>query len=254
MLRPLALRVLCCWLLAGTAQTGMAGPLSFITEAYPPYNFSEANILRGIAVDLLVAASQQTPQPVLRSQIRLLPWARGYRTVLNTADTVLFSTTRTAEREALFKWAGPIATTRVVLLARKDRNIQINSASDLQHYRIGAVHDDVGEQSVLALGAGNEQLHISANADALARQLDAGRIDLWAYEENVAHWFLRNAGFNSDDFASVYLLQQGELWFAFNREVSDEQIQPLQKALDELRSSPGHIGKTRYDDIALNYL
>ena len=243
-----------CWLLVGTSHTSMAGPLSFITEAYPPYNFSDDNILRGIAVDLLVIASQQTPQPVQRSQIRLMPWARGYRTVLNTADTVLFSTTRTAEREALFKWAGPIATTRVVLLARKDRGIQIKSASDLQHYRIGAIHDDVGEQSVLALGIANDQLHISANADALARQLQAGRIDLWAYEENVANWFLRNAGFNNDEFETVYLLKQGELWFAFNREVSDEQIQPLQKALDELRNSPGHVGKTRYDDIALNYL
>ncbi len=243
-----------CWLLVGTSHTSMAGPLSFITEAYPPYNFSDDNILRGISVDLLVIASQQTPQPVQRSQIRLMPWARGYRTVLNTADTVLFSTTRTAEREALFKWAGPIATTRVVLLARKDRGIQIKSASDLQHYRIGAIHDDVGEQSVLALGIANDQLHISANADALARQLQAGRIDLWAYEENVANWFLRNAGFNNDEFETVYLLKQGELWFAFNREVSDEQIQPLQKAIDELRNSPGRFGKTRYDDIALNYL
>ncbi len=92
-----------CWLLVGTPHTSMAGPLSFITEAYPPYNFSDDNILRGIAVDLLVIASQQTPQPVQRSQIHLMPWARGYRTVLNTADTVLFSTTRTAERETLFK-------------------------------------------------------------------------------------------------------------------------------------------------------
>ncbi len=243
-----------CWLLVGTPHTSMAGPLSFITEAYPPYNFSDDNILRGIAVDLLVIASQQTPQPVQRSQIHLMPWARGYRTVLNTADTVLFSTTRTAERETLFKWAGPIATTRVVLLARKDRGIQIKSASDLQHYRIGAIHDDVGEQSVLALGISNQQLHISANADALARQLQAGRIDLWAYEENVASWFLHNAGFNKDEFETVYLLKEGELWFAFNRAVSDEQIQPLQKAIDELRNSPGRFGKTRYDDIALNYL
>ena len=243
-----------CWLLVGTSHTSMAGPLSFITEAYPPYNFSDDNILRGIAVDLLVIASQDTAQPVQRGQIRLMPWARGYRTVLSTPNTVLFATTRTTERERLFKWAGPIATTRVVLLARKDRGIQIKSASDLQHYRIGAIHDDVGEQSVLALGIANDQLHISANADALARQLQAGRIDLWAYEENVANWFLRNAGFNNDEFETVYLLKQGELWFAFNREVSDEQIQPLQKAIDELRNSPGRFGKTRYDDIALNYL
>ena len=91
------------------------------------------------------------------------------------------------------------------------------------------------------MGIGNQQLHISANADALARQLQAGRIDLWAYEENVASWFLHNAGFNKDEFETVYLLKEGELWFAFNREVSDEQIQPLQKAIKVRRR--GDIGR-----------
>lgn len=229
-------------------------PLSFITEAYPPYNFSDDNILRGIAVDLLVIASQDTAQPVQRGQIRLMPWARGYRTVLSTPNTVLFATTRTAERERLFKWAGPIAAIRVVLLARKADKIRIQSAADLQRYRIGVIHEDIGEQSLLALGVAKQQLQISANADALSRQLHAGRIDLWAYEENVARWFLRNANLDQDDFESVYLLQQGELWYAFNPQVSDEKIQQLQKALDKLRNTPGKFAKTRYDDILINYL
>lgn len=246
-----------CWavLLLGSPLALKADePLSFITEAYPPYNFSDDNILRGIAVDLLVIASQDTAQPVQRGQIRLMPWARGYRTVLSTPNTVLFATTRTTERERLFKWAGPIAAIRVVLLARKADKIRIQSAADLQRYRIGVIHEDIGEQSLLALGVAKQQLQISANADALSRQLHAGRIDLWAYEENVARWFLRNANLDQDDFESVYLLQQGELWYAFNPQVSDEKIQQLQKALDKLRNTPGKFAKTRYDDILINYL
>lgn len=246
-----------CWavLLLGSPLALKADePLSFITEAYPPYNFSDDNILRGIAVDLLVIASQDTAQPVQRGQIRLMPWARGYRTVLSTPNTVLFATTRTTERERLFKWAGPIAAIRVVLLARKADKIRIQSAADLQRYRIGVIHEDIGEQSLLALGVAKQQLQISANADALSRQLHAGRIDLWAYEENVARWFLRNANLDQDDFESVYLLQQGELWYAFNPQVSDERIQQLQKALDKLRNTPGKFAKTRYDDILINYL
>lgn len=246
-----------CWvvLLFNTSiQAKADGPLMFITEAYPPYNFSDDNILRGIAVDLLVIASLNTEQPVHRGQIRLMPWARAYNTTLNTPNTMLFSTTRTPERERLFKWAGPIAATRVVLLARKADKIRIQSAADLQRYRIGVIHEDIGEQSLLALGVRKEQLQVSANADALIRQLHAGRIDLWAYEENVAHWFLRNANFNQDDFESVYQLKQGELWFAFNPNVSDEKVQQLQKAIDTLRQTPGKFGKTRYEDILIDYL
>lgn len=228
--------------------------LSYFTEAYPPYNYSESNILRGIAVDLLVLASQQTAQPVQRSQIRLMPWARSYRTVLKTPNSVLFSTTRTAEREKLFKWAGPIVSSRVVLLGKKSSGISINAAADLQHYRIGSIRDDVGEQLVRGLGVQDSQLNLAANADALVHQLQAGRIDLWASNETVAHWFLRNSGLNSDKFESVYLLQEGELWYAFNPQVSDERVQQLQKAIDKIRQTPGISGKTRYDDILIDYL
>jgi polar amino acid transport system substrate-binding protein len=240
-------------LLAGT-QASAAEPLTYVTEAYPPYNFSDHNILRGIAVDLLIVASQQTATPVLRSQIRLMPWARSYRDALKTPNYVLFSTTRTPEREKLFKWAGPITTNRVVLLAKKSRGMQINSLADLQHLRIGSIRDDVGEQLVRELGVQDSQLNLAANGDALAHQLQAGRIDLWAYDQNAAQWFIRNAGLEPDDFESVYTLQEGQLWYAFNPAVSDAQVAELQKALDAIRQIPGISGKSRYDDILLDYL
>lgn len=246
-----------CWALlllsCGTCVTADE-TLIYVTEDYPPYNFSDDNILRGIAVDLLVLASQQTAQPVQRSQIRLMPWARSYRSTLKKPNHVLFSTTRTAEREKLFKWAGPIASSRVVLLAKKSRAIRINAAADLQRYRIGSIRDDVGEQLVRSLGAQESQLNLAANADALVHQLQAGRIDLWASNETVAHWFLRNADLDPDDFESIYLLQAGELWYAFNPQVSDEKVQELQKAIDKIRQMPGISGKTRYDDILIDYL
>ena len=60
-----------------------------------------------------------------RSVIQLLPWTEGYEKALTENYTVLFSTGRLPERELLFKWAGPIAEDRYVLLAKKDRNIGI---------------------------------------------------------------------------------------------------------------------------------
>jgi polar amino acid transport system substrate-binding protein len=69
-------------LFAGATAVTADEPLIYVTETYPPYNFSDNNILRGIAVGLLVVASQQTTAPVQRSQIRLMPWARSYRMTL----------------------------------------------------------------------------------------------------------------------------------------------------------------------------
>lgn len=229
-------------------------PLQYLTEAYPPYNYSDDSILRGIAVDLLVIATLDSAHPVKRSQIRLQPWPRAYRTVLTKPNTALFSTTRTPEREKLFKWAGPIATTRVVLLARKQDGIRIHGPDDLKDKRIGSVPDDIGEQMLLSQGVAATQLQRSANATALAQQLNAGRIDLWAYEENVAFWFLRHNELDPDHFESVYVLTEGELWYAFNPAVDDRLIEELQRGIDKVRKAPGRIGKTRYEDILLDYL
>jgi ABC-type amino acid transport substrate-binding protein len=88
----------------------------------------------------------------------------------------------------------------------------------------------------------------------MVQQLQAGRTDLWASNETVAQWFIRNASLEPDDFESVYLLQEGQLWYAFNLEVSDAQVGELQKALDTIRQTPGISGKSRYHDILLDYL
>lgn len=228
--------------------------LHYLTESFPPYNYSDSNVLRGIAVDLLVSATQGSAQPVTRSQIRLLPWPRAYRMALQEPGSVLFSTTRSAERETLFKWAGPICATRVVLLALKSRQIRIDDPQQLRQYRIGVVPEDIGEVASLRVGVPRQQLQRSSSADALARQLHAGRIDLWAYDEHVARWFLRNVRLDPEDFEVVHVLQEGELWYAFHPQTDDQQVRQLQEALDRVRRLPGKIGPSLYDDILLNYL
>jgi polar amino acid transport system substrate-binding protein len=39
--------------------------------------------------------------------IKVVPWAREYLMLQTQANIALFSTTRIAERESLFKWVGP---------------------------------------------------------------------------------------------------------------------------------------------------
>jgi polar amino acid transport system substrate-binding protein len=174
-------------LFAGATAVTADESLISVTETYPAYNFSDNNILCGIAVDLLVLASQQTSAPLQRSQIRLMPWARSYRTALKTPNYVLCSSTRNPEREKLCKWAGAIADSRVVLLAKKSRALYINTPADLQHLRIGSIRDDLGEQLVRTLGVQDRQLNLAANADAMVQQLHAGRTDLWATNATAAN-------------------------------------------------------------------
>ncbi|WP_407644451.1 transporter substrate-binding domain-containing protein [Dongshaea marina] len=76
-----------------------------------PNNFVEKGELKGAAVELLLAASKQAGSPVSKADIKVYPWARAYNDALKGPNKVVFATTRTKEREKLFKWAGPIVTT-----------------------------------------------------------------------------------------------------------------------------------------------
>ena len=76
--------------------------LNFVTESYPPYNFKSQGMLKGIAVDLLLAATQKSAFSLSLNDIRLLPWPRAYKMAEEGPNIVLFSTTRTEQRETKF--------------------------------------------------------------------------------------------------------------------------------------------------------
>ncbi|MGR2820719.1 transporter substrate-binding domain-containing protein [Vibrio vulnificus] len=227
--------------------------ITYLTEEYPPYNFTENGELHGIAVDLLVAATARATQPVAKEDISVQPWARAYRTVLINKDTVLFSTTRTKLRENLFNWVGPISATRIVVMAKKSAQISIKRPNDLIQYRIGVIRDDVGEQLLLELGVPRNSMQESSYAATLAEQLYKGRIDLWAYEENVATWWISKGGFNSEDFEPVYVLQEGELYYAFNKDVDGTSVRALQQAIDALKHTSDDENQTFYQSIVSKY-
>lgn len=227
---------------AAAAKSGevVAGPqlnqLEYITEDYPPFNYVEDGRLKGIAVELLVAATALAGSPVQVKDIRIQPWARAFHNTLEGPSRVLFSTTRTAARETLFKWVGPIGSNHVVLLAKKSRAIRIDNLQQLNHYRIGAIRDDVGELFLRDLHLENAIISLGVTANSIAKMLQSDRIDLWAYGESSALQTLTSIGAHSDDYHVVYILKTLELYYAFSRDVEDKLVNQLQIAIDQLRA------------------
>lgn len=230
-------------------QAGDLSKLNFVTESYPPYNFKDGSKLQGIAVDLLTAASKEAGDAISAKNIRVLPWPRAYKMATDGPNIVLFSTTRTEQREPLFQWVGPISATRVVLLSRKKDNIKINSAADIKKYTVGAIRDDIGEQLVKELGVTDKSIKKVPGADSLAKMLDKGRIQLWAYEENVARWFIKQGGMNNADFDTAYVLKESELYYTFSKDISSDKVQMLQKGIDAVRGNDA-----KYQAILKKYL
>lgn len=140
-----------------------------MTEQYPPYNFEKNGKLRGIAVDLMVLMLDILGTEKGRGSITLVPWTRGYRRVQSTPNTCLFSMTRTETREKLLKWVGPIGVNRVVLMARRDRNIRIRTLADCEDLYY-AFHKATPDSVVQRLQGALESLKASGMYNRLLDQ------------------------------------------------------------------------------------
>lgn len=229
-------KILLLSVMSSAAAAASLDEVIFMTEQYPPYNFEEDEKAQGIAVDTLLLMLQRAGSKQTREDIELLPWARGYKRAQLEPNTCLFSTARSEERENLFKWIGPISPHKVTLIAKKERNIRIGSAKDIQQYKIGTIRDDVVEQYLLRIGINLDDMERVSGTSQNIKKLNRDRIDLWAYGEDVAAWELKAHGFDPSDYESVYVLEQTDLYFSCHKDISDSVIRVLQSALDTLKA------------------
>lgn len=241
---------LCC----GEKKAASFDDITFITEHYPPYNFKSHDRLTGIAIDLLVAAAKVGSLPINEGVVKLYPWSRGYHALQKGPNIVLFSTTRTKERENLFKWAGPIGPIRLVLFSLKKRNIVINSSTLMNNYIIGGVRDDSAVQVAVAEGYSSHKIINQSNWHALVNMVIKERIDLWAVGEMGGLWFLKYNRYPMQDFKKSYVLKEGFLYYAFSKDIDDTLVSALQQAIDKLKVVDTKIGESQYTTILNKYI
>jgi len=211
-----------------------------MTETYPPYNMKVDGKLQGISIDLWSKMLKMVGSQKTREDIELLPWARAYATVQEKPKTALFAMFRTDGREEMFKWVGPLDSSIIGLITRKDRNIKINSFDELNHYRIGTVKDDVAELLLIEKGYDKKKLDSLSGTNSIeksVRKLNHGRIDMFSYIANINEWNLKIKDFDPNNYEVAYVLQEQQLYFALHKDSSDAIVNSLQKALDELKSN-----------------
>jgi polar amino acid transport system substrate-binding protein len=214
-----------------------ATKIKIFTENYPPYNMEVNGKLKGLSVDILNAMLNQMKK---KGDIKLKPWATGYKIVLKKKNTMLFSTTRTKQREKLFKWVGPIASTNIGIIAPKSKHLKIKKITDLNNYKIGAVINDIGEQLLLENGVNKKNIESVGGKNPIVlnfQKMGKGRIDAFSYETNVAMYGAKSYQIDQKDFEVVYILKKGQLYYAFNTKTDDSIIKAYQKALNKIKTN-----------------
>ena len=215
-------------LLAG--QSVLSAELTILTENLPPLNYVENGVLVGPSVEIVKEIQRRVGS---QEQIQVYPWARAYKKALEDENVILFGMTHTKVRQDKFKWVGPLATKRDILVAKKGTGIKIKDLEDAKKVkRIGTLRDDTRGRLLERHGFTN--LEPVSDEQLNAKKLALGRIDLWAYKIPGLRTVCDLAGVDYTEFEEVYHLREIDLMLAFSKKTSDSIVQKWRDAFNEM--------------------
>lgn len=213
-----------------SAQPILSAELTILTENLPPLNYVKDGELVGPSIEIVKEIQKRVGS---HDKIQVYPWARAYQMALEDENVVLFGTTHTKAREDKFKWVGPLATKRDILVAKKGSGIKINTLDDAKKVsRIGTLRDDTRE--LLLKRNGFTNLESVSDEQLNAQKLVLGRIDLWAYKIPGLRTVCDLAGVDHNELIEVYHLREIDVSIAFSKKTPDSIVQNWKKAFDEM--------------------
>jgi polar amino acid transport system substrate-binding protein len=229
-------------LACAASQAQQEPRLYLTTEAAAPHSMLEGKRVVGIGTDTVREIMSRAH---IEHTIELLPWKRAYTAALERNDTCVFSTTRTPEREALFKWVGPIGEADWVLMGRADRKLHLDSLDDARPYRIGTYNGDAREQYLRARGF---KVDSAPNDLINPRKLMANRIDFWAASIRRGSATLARMGY-ADKIVPLLVFNRIRVYLACNPAVPDALTARMDAALESMERDGTMLRILhRYDD------
>lgn len=207
-----------------------------VTEDWAPYNYLENDQITGMATDIIRAIMALTGDEF---QMELLPSMRATRALQTRDKTIMFALFRTAEREPLYKWVGPIleASIHPYQLATSPQPVtsmeQLLSAPKITTRHAGLVPDLLQSRGFNNLDksvARSPQLYrmlLAGRADIIIGDTDAG-VAYYSNRLKIAPGTLRRIP------VDIY---RSALYIAFSPDSDDELVAEWASALEKLRSS-----------------
>ena len=174
----------------------------------------------------------------LECDIKMVPWARAYRSTINKANTLVYTTARKPSREQEFVWVGPILPRTTWIYVRNDPSVVTKTPSDIAKLTIGVVRGEASETDLLAAGLPESGLSRQVNNADVIKLLRLGTIDGMVDTEIGMLWNLKTNGLAQHSVRQAYRLSdEGAYYFALNPATPPETVKKLQAAVDKLRTS-----------------
>lgn len=214
-----------------------------VTEEWAPYNYQEQGQLTGMTTEVVRAIMAVTGD---NFDIQLVPSLRATRALNLQPRTIMYSLFRTAERESLYKWVGPVVEVSIhpYQLASAPQPAysleQLMSAPRITTRNAGLIPDllvSLGFDNLDRSAVRNQQLYL---------MLLAGRTEIIIGDTNtgVAH-YSRQLGIAPAMLRQVPVeIYRASLYIAFSKDSDDGLVAAWAEALEQLQGS-GELERIR---------
>ena len=216
------------------AHSETADKLYIFTENYGQFNYSlqgrgfehKPEFIGGTSTDFVKKLLTEAGLPY---RMKLRKWAVSYDRALTRPYYGVYSTARTAAREELFHWVGPIAQYNWVLFVKKGSNIRINSIEDLKKYKVGGYKGSATTAFLVEQGI---EVSTLPNDSVNPRRLNDGFIDVWIASDASAYQLAEDAGYPNIERAMV--IRTVDMYLAMNKSTPREWLDKLETAYEKL--------------------
>ncbi|WP_457439607.1 substrate-binding periplasmic protein [Pseudomonas sp. TE3786] len=208
------------------------GTLRVLTEHSPPGEYQEpSGRVTGPTAEMVRELMRRAGET---AEIELHPWKRAYDYALSNQQVALFETARTREREALFKWVGPIKRISRGLYALEENAQPLTSLDQARDgTSICAYNGDSSAEMLQQKGFAN--LALPTLPEQCLSMLLHKRVAMWATSDIEKDAFLATLGLPPTTIKRVLELDIRELYIAFSLVTPDSTIQRWQAVLDEMK-------------------
>ncbi|WP_035820198.1 substrate-binding periplasmic protein [Janthinobacterium sp. RA13] len=219
------------WLLAVALlmpALAAAVDVRIVGEHLPPSSMMEGNVVVGRETlkvrDIMARAG-------LSYRIELLPWKRAYAQALREPDTCIFSTSRTQEREAQFRWIGPLNEAEWILYGLAERHLALRTLADARGLVIGTVLGDARDDYLRQRG-----MNVAPVTQEWLnpQKLLLGRIDLWAVGLAVGSKPFVGKEWEGK-VVPLLTFNRVQTYLACNKQLPEAQVAAMQRAAAAMR-------------------
>ena len=210
------------------SQPARAGEITFVTEEYAPFSFSDGTMVKGLAVEQVhrIAAAAG-----LTYRIEIMPWARAIALAERQQGHCVFTTGHNRARNRKFRWVEPLLKDQMVIVKRKGDRLAATTLEAARHQRIGAQRGDFAVEALREHGF--THIDLAANVAITLGKLKSGRIDLMPTSLKTYEKMLKEG-----QPVEKAMLLDGQIYgIACHKAMPPQIVSAMQKALDGLISS-----------------